>query len=273
MFVAELPVGLSFWSYFAHAGAEARPATCWRGLRRGGQRASTAQGIEGLCVEVFPGIGGTHFQAHAARAEPHEGTDFEQFQADGIDLGLSPLGSGTDGLEPGRYHPPELVENGWPSCGSARARALVHLSVKASREPSMPCAVEPACSRLSPLQHVARPRFRPRQHKPKTTVFSNKHRLAKILTQNTQIPSNHINHEKLTTRENPRGCADLESARSEPAGLITTCTRYRRGSDDNASDSKILGPVARSVMSFLGATHWKKKDSKQSNFASRGPRL
>ena len=73
----------------------------------------------------------------------------------------------------------------------------------------MPCAVEARWPpRLSPLQHVAGLASAPAcakydQKLGPTGQLTNKHRLAtKILTTNYPAdPSNHINHEKLTTRE------------------------------------------------------------------------
>src|ERR1700686_3674113 len=52
---------------------------------------SAAQGVEGLCEEVFPGIGRVELKHDAAHADAHDGADLEQLETDRIDLSLSPL--------------------------------------------------------------------------------------------------------------------------------------------------------------------------------------
>ena len=54
---------------------------------------STTQGMEGLGVDVFPGISRAHLEHDTAYAYRHDGADLEQPGADGVDLGLSPLGA------------------------------------------------------------------------------------------------------------------------------------------------------------------------------------
>ena len=46
------------------------------------ERSSATQGVEGLRVDVFPGVGGAELKQDAAHAEPHDGADFEQLQTD-----------------------------------------------------------------------------------------------------------------------------------------------------------------------------------------------
>ena len=55
------------------------------------QRISTAQGVEGLSEDIFPGIGGVELQGNAADADAHDGADLEQLETDGIDLSLGPV--------------------------------------------------------------------------------------------------------------------------------------------------------------------------------------
>jgi hypothetical protein len=49
--------------------------------------------VEGLRIDVFPGISGAHLEQDAAHADAHDGAGLEQFEADGIDLCLGPLGA------------------------------------------------------------------------------------------------------------------------------------------------------------------------------------
>jgi hypothetical protein len=54
--------------------------------------ASTAQGVEGGRVDVFPGVGGAHLEYDPAHAHAYDSADLEQLETDGIDLRLRPLG-------------------------------------------------------------------------------------------------------------------------------------------------------------------------------------
>jgi hypothetical protein len=64
----------------------------WKFDCRSRSRSSTAQGVEGLSVDVLPRIGAAHLEGDAAHADADQGADLEQLKAEGIDLGLSPLG-------------------------------------------------------------------------------------------------------------------------------------------------------------------------------------
>lgn len=49
--------------------------------------------MEGLGVEVFPGVGEVELEQYTAHADPYDGADFEQLQADRIHLRLGPGGA------------------------------------------------------------------------------------------------------------------------------------------------------------------------------------
>ena len=55
------------------------------------QRVSTAQSMEGLREDIFPGIGGSELEQDAAHADSDDGADLEQLEPDRIDLRLGPL--------------------------------------------------------------------------------------------------------------------------------------------------------------------------------------
>jgi len=63
------------------------------GFWEGAAGPSAAQGVEDVCVDVFPGISRAELEPHAAHAQPDDGPDLEQLEAEGIDLGLGPLGT------------------------------------------------------------------------------------------------------------------------------------------------------------------------------------
>jgi len=67
------------------------------------RRRSTAQCVEGSRIDIFPRVTRTELQQHAAYAEAHDSPDFEQLQADRIDLRLGPLGA-FEGQPPQRFH-------------------------------------------------------------------------------------------------------------------------------------------------------------------------
>ena len=50
------------------------------------ERVSATQGVEGLCEEVFPGIGRVELKKTRRTLNAHDGTDLEQLETDGIDL-------------------------------------------------------------------------------------------------------------------------------------------------------------------------------------------
>ena len=58
-----------------------------------GWRPSTAQGVEGVGVDVFPRISGTELEEDAAHADAHDSADLERPEADGVDLRLGPPGT------------------------------------------------------------------------------------------------------------------------------------------------------------------------------------
>ena len=60
---------------------------------------SAAQGVEGVGVQVVPGIGGTELKEDPAHANATDGADFEQHQTDRIHLRLGP-GSTFQSLPP-----------------------------------------------------------------------------------------------------------------------------------------------------------------------------
>src|SRR5580692_6245197 len=64
---------------------------------------SAAQSVEGLGVEILPGIGGTELEQDATHADPNDGADLQQLEADGIHLGLGP-GSTFQSQAPQRFH-------------------------------------------------------------------------------------------------------------------------------------------------------------------------
>jgi hypothetical protein len=59
----------------------------------GAADASASQGLEGASIEVFPGIGRAHLEHDTAGADAHQGADFKQLEANGVDLGLGPFGA------------------------------------------------------------------------------------------------------------------------------------------------------------------------------------
>lgn len=68
----------------------------WRRCKSGCRssvRRSTAQGVEGVGVEILPGIGGAHLKQDAAHADANDDADLEQLETDGIDLRLGPFGT------------------------------------------------------------------------------------------------------------------------------------------------------------------------------------
>ena len=90
------------------------------------ERSSAAQGVEGLDVEVFPGVGGAELEQYAAHADSYDGADFEQLHADRIHLRLG-LG-GTF-----QSQPPQRFDQRVSQCGEVETQLVAFHFV--GREP------------------------------------------------------------------------------------------------------------------------------------------
>ena len=89
---------------------------------------STAQGVEGSRVDIFPWISRAEFEQHAAHADADDGADLEQLEPDGVGPRLTPCSA----FQGHSAHPPRLRR-----CrGSGRASLAPSHSWRASPQPA-----------------------------------------------------------------------------------------------------------------------------------------
>jgi hypothetical protein len=83
---------VSLWGYWPHGAASGSAQRRWKWSFLWADGCSAAQGVEGVSVDVFPWVAGAEPEQHAAHADPYDGADFEQLQADRIHLRLCQCG-------------------------------------------------------------------------------------------------------------------------------------------------------------------------------------